>query len=238
MEGNKSGKLLRTLCSAAVFAAGLGGTGALAQEDSEWGTFSADVTFASEYIFRGVSMSDEDPALQGSLVWTHNSGVYVGAWGSSGNFGVDGSLEVDWFAGYATEVSGVSLDFSVTYYTYPGDEADLNYFEVMAKAGYDLGLAAITAGVAYVPSGQDAYGDEDAVYLFSDLEIPIPNTSVTAGFHIGYEDFGGGVDKLDWSAGLYTTIAGINLGLAYVDTNRYNGGLSDARVLFTIGKSF
>lgn len=213
-------------------------TAATAQDkDGFPGEISANVTFASEYLFRGVSLSDEDPALQGSLTWSHDSGFYIGAWGTNGNFGNDGSLELDYYAGYGTEIRGISLDLSVIYYTFPGDENDGNYWEVMGKVGYDLGLVAATAGVAYVPEGQDAYGGGDAVYVFSDLEAPIPNTPVTVGLHIGYEDFGRGSNKLDWSAGLYATIWGLDLGLAYVDTD-LNADVADARVLFTIGKSF
>lgn len=226
--------------SVAICAAGLGIGGAAAQERPGYGSFSADITVASEYVFRGVSQSEEDPAIQGSVNWTHDSGFYVGAWGSTGDFGRDGSFELDWYTGYATDMSGVALDFSLIYYTFPGDEADGNYVELMAKAGYDLGLIAATAGLAYVPSGQDAYGRQDAFYIFSDVEVPIPNTAVTAGLHLGYEDFGGGFrrDKFDWSIGLYTAIAGINFGLAYLDTNRHYGGYGDGRVLFTLSKYF
>lgn len=240
MEGKKSRGTALTLAAAAL-AAGLGVGGAAAQENPGYGSVSAEITFASEYVFRGISQSEEDPALQASVNWTHDSGLYVGAWGSTGDFGRDGSFELDWYGGYATEVSGVALDFSVIYYTFPGDEVDGNYVELMAKAGYDLGLIAATGGIAYVPSGQEAYGGKDAYYLFSDVEIPIPNTAVTAGLHLGYEDFGGSGgrrDKFDWSVGLYTAIAGINFGLAYLDTNRHYGGAGDARVLFTVSKYF
>lgn len=237
MKRKKSGGIVFGL-PVALIAAGLGIEGAAAQESPGYGSFSAEITAASEYVFRGVSMSEEDPAIQASVNWTHDSGFYVGAWGSTGDFGLDGSFEVDWYGGYATDVSGVALDFSLIYYTYPGDEVDGNYVEVMAKAGYDLGLIAVTGGAAYVPSGQEAYGGHDALYLFSDLEIPIPNTAVTAGLHLGYEDFGGGRDKFDWSVGLYTAIAGINFGLAYVDTNRHYGGYGDGRVLLTVSKYF
>lgn len=228
---------VRATAIAGLLSAALPTAVAAQDKDGFPGEISANVTFASEYIFRGVSISDEDPALQGSLTWSHDSGFYAGAWGSSGNFGDDGSLEIDYYAGYGTELNGVSLDLSVIYYTYPSDERDGNYWEVMGKVGYDLGLAALTGGVAYVPEGQDAYGGGDAVYLFSDAEVPVPNTPITVGLHIGYEDFGGGSNKLDWSAGLYATIWGLDLGLAYVDTD-LNVDVADSRVLFTIGKSF
>ncbi len=215
-------------------------TSAAAQEESsEFGSISASVTFASDYIFRGVSMSDEDPAIQGGLTWSHDSGVYVGAWGSSGEFnGGAGNVEFDYFVGFATEVNGITFDISATYYTYPGDQNDGNYFEFMGKVGYDFGLAGITAGVAYVPSGQDAYGGNDAIYIFGDVGVPIPKTPLTINLHLGYEDFGGGSNKLDWSAGIVASVLGVDIGVAYVDTDIKNFAPADSRVLFTVSKSF
>lgn len=217
---------------------GLAAVPAHAEDEGLPGEFSANVTLASEYIFRGVSLTDEDPAIQGAIDWSHDSGVYLGAWAS--NIELDsGTIEIDYYGGYAGDLgdSGFSYDVGFVYYTYPGDENDGDYFEVAAKLGRDFGIVSTTVGAAYVPTGQDAYGDEDAIYVWGDTEVPIPNTPVTAGFHLGYEDFGSGVNKLDWSAGLYATVEGLDLGIAYVDTD-VDGDNSDARVLFTIGKSF
>ncbi len=229
---------LRTGLMAAVIGIGMSGA-ALAEEaadDGFPGTFSGSVTLASEYVFRGISMSDEDPAIQGSLNWQHDSGAYVGVWASSGEF-AEGSIEADYYIGYGNEVNGVNYDISVIYYTYPGDEVDANYFEIMGKVGYDLGVVSLTTGVGYVPEGQDAYGDDDAVYLFSDATVPIPNTPLSAGFHIGYTDFGSS-DYTEWSAGLYATVVGLNLGLVYQDTDISNFDNADSRVVFSVSKSF
>ena len=57
---------LRTGLMAAVIGIGMSGA-ALAEEaadDGFPGTFSGSVTLASEYVFRGISLSDEDPAIQ------------------------------------------------------------------------------------------------------------------------------------------------------------------------------
>ncbi len=222
----------------ALLGAGLASVPAHADGSGFPGKFKANVTFASEYIFRGVSLTNEDPAIQGSLEWDHDSGFYAGVWGS--NIKNDpGTLEFDYYAGYGGDLgnSGFTFDVSTIYYTYPGDEADGNYFEFQGKLGRDFGIVSTTVGAAYVPSGQAAYGDNDAIYLWGDAEVPIPNTPVSAGFHLGYEDFGHSDNKLDWSAGLYATLIGLDFGVAYVDTN-VKGPLTDARVLFTVGKSF
>ncbi|MDA5193339.1 TorF family putative porin [Govanella unica] len=212
-------------------------------QTAEEGPFSVSghVDFASEYIFRGVSLSDHQPALQGGLTLSHDSGFYVGTWGSTGRFHPgEGTFEVDYVAGYAKELSGISFDLFLSYYTYPGDKWKGDYVELTGKASYDLGLVAVSAGAAYVFSGQNAYGNSDAIYLFSDLQIPLPvaQLPLTAVFHIGYEDFGQRTNKLDWSAGLAARIYGLDLSLAYVDTDLKDNNLADSRVLFSIGKSF
>lgn len=232
----------RIFKSLAVFGAvgmsSLIATGASAAEDSEF-TLSGGVTLASEYVFRGVSQSEEDPALQGTFILEHASGVYAAVWGSSGKFNDGaGNLELDYTVGYTHYLSGVMLDFSVTYYTFPSDARKGDYFEFLGKAGYDFGRVILSAGAAYVPSGQNAYGNEDAIYVFGDVMVPIPNTKITAIGHLGYEDFGGGSNKLDWRLGLATNLFGLDLEVSYVDTDLKDVDEADSRILLTLGKSF
>jgi len=236
-------KMMPNGVTIAAFAAILAGAGlsalpAYAEDDGFPGEFAANVTLASEYIFRGVSLTDEDPAIQGSLDWSHDSGFYLGAWASNIELGA-GTIEIDYYGGFGGDLgdTGFSYDLGFVYYTFPGDEADGDYIEFAAQLGRDFGIVSTNVGVAYVPTGQDAFGDDDAIYVWGDTEVPIPSTPITAGFHLGYEDFGSGVNKLDWSVGLYATVEGIDLGIAYVDTD-VAGDNTDARVLFTIGKSF
>ena len=65
------------------------------------GKISANVGMVTEYFFRGITQTGEKFAVQGGLDYAHNSGVYLGAWGSNVDFG-DGdeaSSEVDLMAG-------------------------------------------------------------------------------------------------------------------------------------------
>ncbi len=102
---------------------------------------SGNAAVVTDYRFRGVSFSDEDIAIQGGIDVAHDSGFYIGIWGSSleedadeillyatptstsptifktGNFG---HTEIDIYAGWSGEVaSGVELDIGVLYYIYP-----------------------------------------------------------------------------------------------------------------------
>ena len=73
------------------------------------GTFSANVSFTSEYFFRGISQSDDMPALQGGFDYevglTDGIGIYAGIWGSNINF-TDARLELDFYGGLKGEVQG------------------------------------------------------------------------------------------------------------------------------------
>lgn len=45
--------------------------------------FSANVTVTSDYAYRGISQTDERPAIQGGFDFRHDSGFYAGTWASS-----------------------------------------------------------------------------------------------------------------------------------------------------------
>jgi len=70
-------------------------------------TTTGSAAVVSQYRLRGVSFSDEDPAIQDSLTVAHKSGFYVGIWSSSlagyGTFG-GANLELDAIGGYSTVV--------------------------------------------------------------------------------------------------------------------------------------
>ncbi len=76
-------------------------------------TISGNVALATDYAFRGVSQTDESPALQGGFDATFgDSGFYAGTWASNINFGTGGAnLELDVYGGYKTTLGGVALDF-------------------------------------------------------------------------------------------------------------------------------
>jgi uncharacterized protein (TIGR02001 family) len=101
------------------------------------GEFSSTITATSDYDFRGVTQSATDPALQASADFAFDNGVYLGAWVSNVDFGGEENLELDTYLGWAYEgENGISWDFGYVRYTYPSDDADINYDELYAKVGY------------------------------------------------------------------------------------------------------
>jgi uncharacterized protein (TIGR02001 family) len=85
-------------------------------------SFNASIT--SDYRYRGISQTRLRPALQGGVDYALDSGLYLGAWGSTirwvKDVGGHGAAEWDFYAGYKTEIaSGLSLDVGLLQYLYP-----------------------------------------------------------------------------------------------------------------------
>lgn len=201
-------------------------------------------TLTSDYRFRGISRSDEDPAIQGSLTLSHQSGFYAGAWASSLHDNPRlGGAEVDLYGGWVGEIaSGTDLDLGVTYYAFPDGNERLggsDYWEPSARMSHTLGPVRATVGAAYAWS-QAATNHDDNLYLFTNLSAGIPTTRFTVKAHVGYSN--GGLaptgDYLDWSLGVDAVAGPLTLGVAYVDTDLGNIHTADSGILFTLGASF
>ena len=90
-------------------------------------TFTGNLNLVSEYRYRGISQTNNKPAVQGGFDYAHASGVYVGtwltnvSWLSDGGAGtVSNSLEWDIYGGYKGAVGDFGYDVGLLYYYYPG----------------------------------------------------------------------------------------------------------------------
>lgn len=190
-------------------------------------TLSGEVTAVSQYRFRGISQSDEDPALQGQLTLSHTGGFYAGAFASTlDGFGEKGGadFELDLYAGYRADLgSGLSLDAGLLYYALPGSEGgDFEFFEPYASLSGTLGPVTATLGAAYAPD-QDALAG-DNLYLRADADASVPFTPVTIRAHLGRSGGAGtpftpSTNYFDWSLGADYVLGPVTLGLDYVDTD-------------------
>jgi uncharacterized protein (TIGR02001 family) len=93
----------------------------------DW-TFPSNVAIATNYIFRGLTQTDEDPALQVGIEIDHASGFYFGAWASNiswlrdYNRDVSADVEIDVYGGYRIKLGDATgLDLGLYTYYYPGD---------------------------------------------------------------------------------------------------------------------
>lgn len=147
------------------------------------GVAQAEVTgnigVTSNYLWRGVTQSDDGPAVQGGLDYAHDSGLYVGTWASNVDFGDtsdNNEIELDLYGGYGGELGAFGYDVGLTYYTYPlADDAD--FLELGLSGSYEM----FTAGMAYTISSQvddTSAGAESFIegdlyyYLSAAFELP------------------------------------------------------------------
>lgn len=93
-------------------------------------TLTGNVGIYSQYIFRGLTQTNKDPALQGGFDYSHSSGFYAGTWLSNISWLTDSpgatgysssSLEWDFYGGYKGTISGdFGFDVGLLQYYYPG----------------------------------------------------------------------------------------------------------------------
>ncbi|WP_427968502.1 TorF family putative porin [Altererythrobacter sp.] len=225
--------------------------------DGESGfTASANVALTTDYRFRGVSLSAGDMAIQGGFDISHSSGLYVGTWASSIEGGGSyGEMELDIYGGWSGDLAeGVSFDIGLLYYMYPTDgdavlnDYNVNYWEPYASLGFSIGPASATVGVAYAWD-QSSLGDEDNLYLYTDLEFGIPDTPLTLSGHLGYTDgvlapplLAGALDDtgLDWSIGASASLFGpLSVSVSYIGVEGPSiDGFTDDTLVATLSASF
>lgn len=231
-------------------ALGMSGAASAAEAESESAfTISGSAGLFSEYRFRGVSLSDENFAAQASIGVSHESGFYVGAWGSNlagfGSFG-GSNVELDLYGGWKGSLGGVDLDVGAVDYQYPGT-ANTDFFELYTSVSKALGPVTGKVGVYYTPDQKHIA--DDNFYLFTDLSAAIPNTPFTLKAHAGYTDgvFALGEKNLfDYSVGVDYVYKALTFNVSYVDTDYSRPGaasaalrdISDSAVLFSVTAAF
>lgn len=217
----------------------------------DW-TGSANVAFTSDYMFRGISQTDDMPAVQGGFDVNHASGFYIGTWASNVQFHTGESAEFDLYGGYANSFSnGLGYNLGVLGYFYPGADdagAEHDYQEYKAGLSYtfeDVSMSpALGATVYYSPEYWGEIGN--ATYYDLSLGLTLMD-NLGMKLHWGLQDLDedqAGVDSYqDWKVGFNTTLAGVGFDLSYVgvDDDGETFGtsdLTDDRFVLTASKSF
>jgi len=200
-------------------------------------SFSANVGFFSDYAFRGVSQTDEDPAIQGGFDYSHSSGFYLGTWGSNVEFG-NANREWDVYGGYAGSMGDLGYNVGVLAYIYP------DYDDAQTTEGY-VGVTYKWFGLKASYSFTDYFdaGDSDGtVYLDGSFNYELPQAFML-GLHYGYT-FGEGdmPDYADYKVSLSKEFHGFNFGIAWVGTDDdgedWAGKYADDRFIFSVTKTF
>jgi uncharacterized protein (TIGR02001 family) len=226
---------MRLQASCAALAAALATFAAAGAASAQDVAFNAAVT--SDYVFRGFSQTDEDPAFQAGVDVTAGS-LYAGAWISNVDFGDDTTGEFDVYGGYRTEAGGFALDFGVVGYLYFDEPsgADYNYLEYKAAISRAIGPVTAGAVVFYSP---DFFGaDDEAVYTEANLAFS-PADKWTVSGALGRQALDVSDDYTTWNAGVSYALTDVYvLDVRYHDTDVEGSDIAEARVVGTIKALF
>ncbi|MCJ9427817.1 TorF family putative porin [Kordiimonas marina] len=198
------------------------------------GGFSIDgyVGGVSDYRDRGIALSEKDPAVVASIGAYHENGLYFGVTGASINDQVGGDVRAKFFGGYRIDKGDYVYDLSVELDSFHGG-GDRYYPDIRATVSRDFGIAFIRGGLNYAPDGRWSLPDNNSLYAFTNLEVPIPNVpELTFVSRAGYDMRGGGRSNLwDWGVGLSAFISDLELSVMYEDSS-LDGRLGKGAVTF------
>ena len=117
--------------------------------------FSARAGAASDYIYRGTTLSDHGPAAGAALEATYGA-LYAGTTVATVKLPTQPLAEFTFATGVRPKIATIDFDFGVTYFAYPGERlpgaAGINYWEAVVRGDRKIGEQfRVAAGYAYSP---------------------------------------------------------------------------------------
>lgn len=220
---------------------------------------SGSVAVVNDYLFRGLSQTNRQPAVQPGIEYDNASGWYVGAWGSNISWLSDGSstaapisssLEVDVYGGYRGSFGGDwSYDAGLYEYAYPGNYPAGFTSAYTTEAYVSLGWKGVS--LKYSRTLTNLFGFPNStgsgyVDLSWNLEF---SPGWTFNSHVGHQTVANtpGFAYTDWKVGVTKAFAkGYSVALGYYDTNAARSSytnaaghyLGRATGIVTLSKSF
>ncbi len=213
---------LRLPLAATFLAAATTAAQAQAQEPPE---FSWGVAATSNYIFRGVTQSDDKPAVQGYVEGAF-SVFYAGAWGSTVDLDGD-RFELDLYAGVRPELGDISFDIGYIRYFY--DETGDCCGEILLGAAAPLGDAAEVGAAFYWDPEAETTWLEATAGIAAPFDLYVDGV---AGADFGSLGFDG--DKVYGAIGVSRTFADT----ATLDLRLHDSNVDPARLVLTASFDF
>jgi uncharacterized protein (TIGR02001 family) len=210
-------------------------------------TFTGNVALTSNYIFRGISQSQNKPAIQGGFDYSHSSGLYAGTWASNVGWITtkdNNSLEWDFYAGYKGTFAGdFSYDVGALKYYYPGNSNGNSLTPDTTELYVAIGWKFITLKYNYsISKYLFAWGDQNSAggdnrgsgYIDLSANYDLGNGWGVQG-HIGHQDIKNysNASYTDWKLGVTKDLGFGVVGLAYTDTDANGCGTASNAYCWT-----
>nr|WP_312164846.1 TorF family putative porin [Brevundimonas diminuta] len=200
-----------------------------------------NAAIGSDYVFRGVSQNEGDPAISAGVDVTQGL-FYAGAWAGNVSFAgdADTDAEIDLYAGVRPAFGGFDWDFGVVGYVYAGqpDGADYDYVELKTAASRAVGPATLGAAVYYSP---DFFGASEDEATYAEINAAIsPADKWTLSAALGRQWVSSDFDYTTWNLGAaYQLTERLGLDVRYFDTDEHGfGSAYDSRVVASLKANF
>ena len=184
------------------------------------------VGIVSDYIDKGISNSDGNPAFQAGVTWSHESGLYLSFDGTTVDFNDGTDAELNFALGYEWKwqdwdlVAGVSR----THYAGAPRGAGLDLWEFAVAAALDLETHQWEAEFVYSPNDG---GAGDALYQRIAVTVPFAERFAISP-HVSHQWYSrrdvGGPAYWEWGLELSYDLAPATIGIAFTDTSLKNVG--------------
>jgi uncharacterized protein (TIGR02001 family) len=222
-------------------------------------TVTGSAAFTSDYLFRGVSQTNNNAAVQAAMTFTHESGAYFSMWGSNIASGA-GGLELDTLFGYGGKAGEVAYDVGFMRYNYPGlndnNSGQVNPMGKSVDADYNEIYASISTmgakvGFNYSP---DYFLESDKfLYVYGSYGTEVSGVGLSASIGMNKFDsaammnqalFTTGTDDgyMDYKLAVSKSLSGITFEGAYIGSNidekDCGGSLCEPRLVVTMTKGF
>ena len=204
-------------------------------------TLTGNVGLYSQYIFRGLTQTNRDPALQGGFDYSHSSGFYAGTWasniswlkenfstaaGTAGQYSGGGSLEWDFYGGFKSSIgkTDFTYDIGLLYYWYPGDVAagcaiglvgcpKANTTEIYGALGWKWITVKYSHSIDNKTFGMPA--SRGTSYLDVSADVPVGETGLTINLHWGKQKYDGQTAGLPVNNDTLMSYEDWKIGLSY-----------------------
>lgn len=195
-------------------------------------TLTGNMAIVSDYRFRGISQTYEQPAIQGGIDYSHASGFYLGNWNSSVSgysYPNGGGIEMDFYGGFKKAFGDFGIDVGLLQYYYPkatiaGEKFDTLEAYVAGSWKWLTLKYSMTLtdwfGVNSISTGTANGDSEGSGYLELNASYEIAPKLTLIG-HIGQQTVKnyGNLDYIDYKIGATYDLNGWVLGAAYIDTD-------------------
>jgi uncharacterized protein (TIGR02001 family) len=201
---------------------------------------TGNLGLTSDYRFRGISQSQNAPAVQGGIDYTHSSGFYVGNWNSSVSSSMytnGAGIESDLYAGWKKDIyKGLTLDVGSYNYFYPRATTAATGSNFDTYEGF-VGLGYGPLSVKYNRTlGNGYFGTANAQgtqYYQADVNYPIPGSKISVLAHAGHTDVANSssLDYSDFNAGFGYNLAGFDIAAKYYTNTEKTAAFKTANTI-------